>query len=64
MKTRCFSRGNENQGVHVEFSVRHHPLQIPIPMLEKKIWIQQENLYEIPLNDANTFILQQLFGKY
>ena len=47
MKTRCFSRGNENQGVHVEFSVHHHPLQIPIPTLEKKIWIQQENLYEI-----------------
>ena len=36
MKTRCFSRGNENEGVHVEFSVRHHPLRIPIPMLEKK----------------------------
>ncbi len=36
MKTRCFSRGNENQGVHVEFSVRHHPLRIPIPILEKK----------------------------
>ena len=47
MKTRCFSHGNENQGVHVDFSVRHHPLQIPIPMLEKKIRIQQENLYEI-----------------
>ena len=48
METRCFSRGNENQGVHVEFSVRHHPLQIiPIPMLEKKIRIQQENLYDI-----------------
>ena len=38
---------HENQGVHAEFSVRHHPLQIPIPMLEKKIRIQQENLYEI-----------------
>ncbi len=36
MKTRCFSRGNENQEVHVEFSVRHHPLRIPIPMLEKQ----------------------------
>jgi hypothetical protein len=47
MKTRCFSYGNENQGVHVEFSVRHHPLLIPIPMLEKKIRIQQENSYEI-----------------
>jgi hypothetical protein len=47
MKTHCFSPGNENQGVHVEFSVRHHPLRIPIPMLEKKIRIQQENLYEI-----------------
>ena len=47
MKTRCFSRGNENQGVQVEFSVRHHPLRIPIRMLEKKIWIQQENSYEI-----------------
>jgi hypothetical protein len=47
MKTRCFSRGNKNLGVHVEFSVRHHPLQIPIAMLEKKIQIQQENLYEI-----------------
>jgi hypothetical protein len=47
MKTRCFLRGNENQCVHVEFSVCHHPLRIPIPMLEKKIWIQQENLYEI-----------------
>jgi hypothetical protein len=47
MKTRCNSRGNENQGVHVEFSVRHHPLQIPIPMLEKKIQIQQENSYQI-----------------
>jgi hypothetical protein len=47
MKTCCFLRGNENQGVHVEFSVRHHPLRIAIPMLEKKIWIQQENLYEI-----------------
>ena len=46
MKTRCFSRGNENQGVHVEFSVRRHPLRIPIPMLEKRIQIQQENLYE------------------
>ncbi len=46
MKTR-FSHGNENQGVQVDFSVRHHPLQIPIPMLEKKIWIQQENLYKI-----------------
>jgi hypothetical protein len=65
MKTRCFSRGNENQDVHVEFSVRHHPLQIPIPMLEKKIWIQQENLYEITETDApNTLILQQLLGKY
>ncbi len=48
MKTRSFSRGNKNQGVHVEFSVRHHPLRIPIPMLEKKIWIQQENLYKLP----------------
>ncbi len=47
MKTGYFSRGNENQGVQVEFSVRHHPLRIPIPMLEKKIWIKQENLYEI-----------------
>ncbi len=47
MKTHCLSRGNENQDVHVEFSVRHHPLRIPIPMLEKKIRIQQENLYEI-----------------
>jgi hypothetical protein len=47
MKTHCFLRGNENQGVHVVFSVRHHPLQIPIPMLEKKIQIQQENLYKI-----------------
>ncbi len=46
-KTHCFSRGNENQGVHVEFPVRQHPLRIPIPMLEKKIRIQQENLYEI-----------------
>ena len=46
MKIRCFSRENENQGVHVEFSVRHHPLRIPIPMLEKKIRIQQENLYK------------------
>ncbi len=46
MKTRCFSHVNENQGVHVGFSVRHHPLRIPIAMLEKKIWIQQENLYE------------------
>ncbi len=65
MKTRCFSRGNENQRVHVEVSVRHHPLQIPIPMLEKKIQIQQENLYEITLTGAqNTLILQQLLGKY
>ena len=65
MKTRCFSRGNENQGVHVEFSVHHHPLRIPIPMLEKKIQIQQENSYEITLTDAqNTLILQQLLGKY
>ncbi len=48
MKTRCFSRGNENQGVHVEFSVRHHPLRIPIPMLEKKIWIQQEIRRKLP----------------
>ncbi len=47
MKRHCFSRGNEFQGVQVEFSVRHHPLQIPIPMLEKKIRIQQENSYEI-----------------
>jgi hypothetical protein len=47
MKTPCFSRGNKNQGVHVEFSVRHHPLRIPIPMLGKKIWIQQENSYKI-----------------
>ncbi len=47
MKTRCFSRGNENQGVRMEFSVHHHPLQIPIPMLEKKIRIQQENLYKM-----------------
>ena len=46
MKTR-FSRGNENQGVHMEFSVRHNPLRIPILMLEKKIWIQQENSYKI-----------------
>ena len=65
MKTHCFSRGNENQGVHVEFSVCHHPLQIPIPMLEKKIQIQQENLNEITQTDAqNTLILQQLLGKY
>ncbi len=49
----------------MEFSVRHHPLQIPIPMLEKKIWIQQENLYEISSTDTqNTLILQQLLGKY
>ncbi len=49
----------------MEFSVRHHPLQIPIPMLEKKIRIQQENLYEITSTDArNTLILQQLLGKY
>jgi hypothetical protein len=47
MKTRHFSRRNKNQGVHMEFSVRHHPLRIPIPMLEKKIQIQQENSYEI-----------------
>ena len=47
MKTHCFLHGNEYQGVHVEFSVRHHPLQIPIHMMEKKIWIQQENSYEI-----------------
>ncbi len=47
MKTGCFLRGNENQGVQVEFSVRHHPLRIAIPILEKIIWIQQENLYEI-----------------
>ena len=46
MKTR-FSCGNENQGVHVEFSVHHHPLRIPIPMSEKKNRIQQENAYEI-----------------
>ncbi len=46
MKSRCFPRGNENRGVHVEFSVRQHPLQIPIPMLEKKILIQQEISYE------------------
>jgi hypothetical protein len=46
MKTGCFSRGNENQGVHMESSARRHPLQIPIPMLEMKIWIQQENLYK------------------
>ena len=65
MKTHCFSRGNENQGVHVEFSVHHHPLQIPIPMLEKKTWIQQENLYKITKTDAqNTLILQQPLGKY
>jgi hypothetical protein len=64
MKTHCFSRGNENQDVRVEFSVRHHPLRIPIPMLEKKIWIQQENLYQTTLTDAqNTLILQQLFKK-
>ncbi len=64
MKTRCFSRGNENQGVHVEFSVHRHPLQIPIPMLEKKIQIQQENSYETTSNDTrNTLILQQLLGK-
>ncbi len=47
MKTRCFSRGNENQGVHVEFSVHHHPLRIPIPMLEKKtkkIYVVRESL--------------------
>jgi hypothetical protein len=47
MKRRCFSRRSENQGVHMEFSVRHHPLRIPIPMLENKIRIQKENLYEI-----------------
>ena len=47
MKTRCLSRENKNQGVYVEFSVRHHPLRIPIPMLETKIRIQQENSYEI-----------------
>ncbi len=44
MKTRCFLRGNENQGVHMEFSVRRHPLQIPIPMLEKIIRIQQKKI--------------------
>jgi hypothetical protein len=65
MKTCCFSCGNKNQGVHVEFSVRPHPLRIPIPMLEKKIWIQQENSYKITLIDAqNTLILQQTLGKY
>jgi hypothetical protein len=65
MKIRCFSRGNENQGVHVKLSVHHHPLQIPIPMLEKKIRIQQENSYENTQTDArNTLILQQLLGKY
>ncbi len=65
MKTRCFSRRNENQGVHVEFSVHRHPLRIPIPMLEKKIRIQQENSYEITYTDAqNALILQQLLGKY
>jgi hypothetical protein len=47
MKTRYFSSGNDDQGVHVEFSVHHHPLQIPIPMLEKKIQIQQENFDKI-----------------
>ncbi len=49
MKTHCFARGNENQGVRVEFSVHHHPLQIPIPMLEKKIWIQQDIFLQIYL---------------
>ncbi len=65
MKKKFLSHGNENQGVHVEFSVRHHPLRLPIPMLEKKIWIQQENLYKFTSTDArNTLILQQLLGKY
>jgi hypothetical protein len=48
MKKRLFSRGNENQGVLIRFSVRHHPLRIPIPMLEKKIWIQQEICTKLP----------------
>ncbi len=53
MKTRCFSRGNENQGVHVEFSVHHHPLRIPIPMLEKKIWFNKKTRTKLP-NSCNT----------
>jgi hypothetical protein len=24
-----------------------HPFRIPIPIYEKKIWVQQENLYKI-----------------
>ena len=48
MKTHCFSRGNENQGVHVEFSVRHHPLRIPIPMLEKKFGFNKKIRTKLP----------------
>ncbi len=49
----------------MKFSVRRHPLQNPIPILEKKIWIQQENLFENTSTDAqNALILQQLLGNY
>jgi hypothetical protein len=47
MKTRCFSRGNENQGVHVEFSVRRPSPPNTYSYVPKETWIQQENLYEI-----------------
>jgi hypothetical protein len=48
MKTSCFSRGNENHAVHVEFSVRHHPLRIPIPMLERKFGFNEKICTKLP----------------
>ncbi len=61
----CILSQNEKILICLEYEVHHHLLQIPIPMLEKKIWIQQENSYEITLTNAQkTLILQQLLGKY
>jgi hypothetical protein len=46
MKHVEFSRTNENQGVHVESSVRRpSPLNTYSYVQEENSWIQQENLY-------------------
>ncbi len=62
MKTRCFSRGNENHGVLVEFSVHHHPLRIPISMLEKKTR-KKYVVRESSDFTRNMFLLASYFSK-
>jgi hypothetical protein len=59
MKQIEFSCRNENQGVHVEFSVRRpSPLNTYSYVREENSWIQQENLYLISFSGHNKRLTQ------